>query len=192
MTTAASEDTGAEKFELELYKILKSESSTYLDKLQALWLQKFILVGAVIAFLVTNREMLSGEGYGIMVAAAIFTIPVLAALLDAKILEFSLYARSISRFIDSHFVTLPTVTQWERVLWGLEGAPEDLKIARVRHLMTVLVAIVPTIAIWLLASIALGQLTGQGSMWRSLGMVGGVPYALVTWLSWRIMWAGTR
>lgn len=192
MTTVGSEDTSAEKFELELYKILKIESANYFDKLQALWLQKFVLVGAMIAFLVTSHDKLSVGGHSTIVSVAILAIPVLSALLDAKILEFSLHARAISRFISSHFLTPSTVTQWEKVLWGLEGAPEDLTIAHLRHLTTTLVTIVPTMVIWLLASTALAQLTGQGAVWFSLGMLGCVVYAFVTWLSWRIMWAGTR
>ena len=185
-------DTSAEKFDLELYKILKTESASYFDKLQALWLQKFILVGAVIAFLVTNHDKLKVEGSNIIMSAAIFAVPVLSALLDAKILEFSLYARSISRFIGTYFLMPPTLTKWERILWGLEGLPEDRNIAHVRHLTTALVTVVPTMVIWLLASIAISQTTGQRAIWLSLGFLGCAIYALVTWLSWRLIWAGTR
>lgn len=192
MTAGTSDDTTAETFGLELYKILKNESATYFDKLQALWVQKFILVGAMIAFLLTNHDKLSLQNRNTVVCGAVLAIPVLAALLDAKILEFSLYARSISRFIGSHFPTPPVLLQWERVLWGLEGPPEDLKIAHVRHLTTTLVTVVPTMAIWLLASVALGQLTGRNTVWISLGGLGCVVYGLITWLSWKLTWVGTR
>jgi hypothetical protein len=192
MTTVASGDTSAEKFELELYKLLKQESASYFDKLQALWLQKFILLGAMIAFLVTHHEKLSLAGHSIIVSLAILAIPVLSALLDAKILEFSLHARAISRFISSHFLAPPTLPQWEGVLWGREGLSEDLKIAHLRHLATTLTTIVPTMVIWLLASIVLAQLTGKDAMWLSLGGLGCFAYALITWLSWRVMWAGAH
>ena len=40
---------------VELYKSLRSEASIYIEKVPALWLQKFILVGALLAFLLSGR-----------------------------------------------------------------------------------------------------------------------------------------
>jgi hypothetical protein len=192
MITAASEGDSADKFELELYKILKSESASYFEKLQAIWLQKFVLVGGLIAFLVTQHDKLPLEGDTLIISAAVLAVPVLSALLDAKILEFSLHTRAISRFIESHFLMPSTLSSWERVLWGIEELSDDHKIVYLRSLTTTLVTIVPTMIIWLLASITLVQLTGLGILWLALGVLGCLTYALITWMSWRVLWRGAQ
>src|SRR5262245_26191885 len=118
-TTESAESAGKDPSELELYKILKNESASYFDKLQALWLQKFILMGGLIAFVITSQDKFAPTTKGIIVGAAIVSVPVLAALLDAKILEFSLHVRAISHFIEDHFGEPKTLSLWESTLWGV-------------------------------------------------------------------------
>jgi hypothetical protein len=43
-----------ENLKVELYKTLRKESSTYIDKIPALWLQKFVLIGLMLALLLTR------------------------------------------------------------------------------------------------------------------------------------------
>jgi hypothetical protein len=47
---------GDEQLRLELYKALIEESRAHREKVSALWLQKFALLGAMIAFLVTQYQ----------------------------------------------------------------------------------------------------------------------------------------
>jgi hypothetical protein len=42
---------------IELYKNLKQESAAYIEKVPAVWLQKFILIGGIIAFIFTEKNV---------------------------------------------------------------------------------------------------------------------------------------
>src|SRR5262245_30908658 len=55
MSDPSTEDP-AQDYTLELYKSLRSESAMYIKEVPAIWLQKFILAGAMIAFLLTQHE----------------------------------------------------------------------------------------------------------------------------------------
>ena len=182
----------SQEFDLELYKLLKAESSNYFDKLQAIWLQKFVLVGAVIAFLVTAQEKLPQFGHSLVVPAAALAIPVLSALLDAKIMEFGVHARAISRFIGSHYRDVDSVVSWEAALWGSGASAVDLALVRARSLTTVLTAVIPTMVVFLLSAVVLGAVTGRNVLWLSLGLATCLLYAGVTWLLWKLVWNESR
>src|SRR5437762_14286366 len=99
--TPAETDSANGELRLELYRHLKGEASTYIQEIPKIWLQKFVLIGAVIAFIFTNQNMLSAGSY--LTALGVAVIPLLALLLDATILEFGLHSRLISRFVADTF-----------------------------------------------------------------------------------------
>jgi len=181
-----------EQLDLELYKLLKAESSGYFDKLQAIWLQKFVLVGAVIAFLATTEAKLPQLGQGLIVPAAALAIPVLSALLDAKIMEFGLHARSISRFISIHYSGVRNLVSWEMALWGTASSEVDRTLARIRSVATVLMAVIPTMVVFLLSAAVLGAATNRNALCLSLGFGACLFYAIVTWLLWNLVWNECR
>ncbi len=189
-----SDDAAAspDKIDFELYKLLKSESANYFDKLQAIWLQKFVLVGAVLAFLVTHYDKLPEAGQPLVIHAAVLAVPILSALLDAKILEFSLHTRAISRFIATRLASVDVrsdvLVEWESTAWGTAGSTEEKRLVGLRSLVTALTAVVPTMLITMLAAIALGQLTQRQELWWSLGIGACVAYAAILALSLRLMW----
>ena len=148
--------------ELELYKSLRAEASSYIEKVPGLWLQKFLLVGAVVAFLVTEPMTNVAGSEAILGVAAVGVIPVLAMLLDAKMLEYALHARAISRFIAEHFADHPTVAAWERALWGEEASAPIIRLARARSAATWLATALPTVVIQLAAGLVIERLLGNG------------------------------
>lgn len=86
----AAEGKPSATYRLELYKSLRHEATRYVEKVPALWIQKFLLVGAVIAFLFANSDRLEDLSAGReLLVAAVATIPILSLLLDAKILSTS-------------------------------------------------------------------------------------------------------
>src|SRR5229473_3463422 len=87
--------------QIELYKSLKQESASYIEKVPALWLQKFVLIGAIVAFIFTEKNF--PQENLTMITLGVIAIPALALLLDAKILEYGLHARLISRFVSDTF-----------------------------------------------------------------------------------------
>lgn len=147
--------------QLELYKSLRAELVSYVEKVPALWLQKFILVGGVIAFIVTNRGPLRGSNE--LLIAAIVTIPILSVLLDAKIGEYGLHARAISAFIRTHFADSPGVAKWESTLWGDGGDADVLSLVKLRSLITVVVTVVPTTVLIVVSGMAIDDVLSRGS-----------------------------
>jgi cation transporter-like permease len=175
---------------LELYKSLRSEVVGYVEKVPALWLQKFALVGAVIAFIVANRGELLGSGK--LLIAAILAIPVLAVLLDAKIGEYGLHARSISRFIHSNFRD-SVVAEWESTLWGDQGDSEIISIVRLRSLMTAVVTAIPTIILIIVAGLAVDEVRASGApTFTFISIAAAIAYTLGGILTWRVVWPSRR
>ena len=110
---------------VELYKSLRAEVASYVEKVPGLWLQKLTLCGGMIAFLITKHtELSAGMIKGrVLVGAAVLAVPVLAVLIDAKILEYGLHARAVSRFIRQHVEPASAAAKWEEYLWGDAATP---------------------------------------------------------------------
>lgn len=179
----------ADGFTLELYKSLRAEANMYVEKVPGLWLQKFILIGAVIAFLVGKHEDLAKVSPGnTLLIAAIISVPILAILLDAKILEYGLHARAISRFIRANFPEPSILARWEASLWGDEGEQEITELVRVRRLTTVVVTVAPTAVLIVLSGLVIGEIRNRYILWMSLAGSGATIYLAVTWYVWRKVW----
>lgn len=182
-------------FRLELYKSLRSEVILSLEKIPGLWLQKFVLVGAVIAFLITQPAALSEASRTVvlpatttLLAIAVIAIPVLAALLDAKILEYSLHARVVSRFIETHFTAPAVLGSWETHLWGDRGPRETVALVRLRSLTTVIVTAAPTAVLIVLSCMLAGELLQQRRLWTILAIGVSLFYLAATAYVWRRIW----
>lgn len=175
---------------VELYKSLRAEEASYLEKVPALWLQKFTLVGAMIAFVLTKYRDLTPVGTqgGALLIAAVCAIPVLAILLDAKILEYGLHARAISRFVHRHTETGSVEASWEAFLWGDKGDARDLALVRLRSAMTVIVTAVPTSLIIILAGCIVGSISPY--WWQSVaaGSATAIVYIAGTVVCARQVW----
>lgn len=175
---------------LELYKSLRAEVVGYVEKVPALWLQKFALVGAVIAFILANRGELVGSGR--LLIAAILAIPVLAVLLDAKIGEYGLHARSVSRFIHGSFKD-SVVSEWESTLWGDQGDSETISLVKLRSLMTAVVTATPTIILIIVAGLAVDEVRASESpTFTYISIAGALAYILGGILMWRAVWPSRR
>jgi hypothetical protein len=137
----------AESLDLELYKALRAEASAYIEKVPALWMQKLLLAGAVVAFMLTKpaSTVLASEKY--LGVTAIGIIPIVAILVDAKMLEYALHARAISRFVIERFSDHETIVAWERAMWGEAASDVIKRLTRARSGMTWLATVGPTILI---------------------------------------------
>lgn len=183
-----------EDFRLELYKSLRGEIVGYIEKVPAIWLQKFTLVGAVIAFLLTRRESFANATFDTapeLMSAAVLSIPILAILLDAKAIEYSLHARAISRFIEKNFDKSPIVAEWESTLWGDRGDPSITSLVTMRSRMTGLVTSTPTIVTIGLAARALYALDGAKTYLLVL-LVISLIYFLGGVYIWKLIWPKRR
>ena len=172
---------------IELYKLLKAESGNYFDKLQSIWLQKFVLVGTVMAFLATVQEKLPSYGESIVAPAVAFAVPLLATLLDIKILEFSLHARLISRYIGQRYASAQDLAMWEAALWGRSDDKITRALSQGRSLATVLTAVVPTIALILLSSLSLGAILHSPWLFVWLGVAASLAYAAAAYALWNLV-----
>lgn len=172
---------------MELYKHLKGESSIFIQEIPKVWLQKFVLIGGILFFILTNQDI--PEVGSSLIAFGVVAIPVLALLLDAKILEFGLHSRLISRFLSDTFQDDAAVKGWEELLWGLKGPRPDLWIARIRSFTTVIVAVVPTCVIIILCSAILDRAYPMKT--PVYVIVGGsicLVYLLFSAYIWRLVW----
>ena len=172
---------------IELYKNLKQESAAYIEKVPAVWLQKFILIGGIIAFIFTEKNV-PRENLD-LITLGVVAIPALALLLDAKILEYGLHARLISRFISDTFRYDGTLSGWEELFWGISGPSKDLVLARIRSLTTVVVVVLPTCVVIILSAAVVGRLHGQFSLFVTIGgLICGI-YILLSVFLWNLIWA---
>lgn len=107
--------------EFELYKNLKEEFKEYSLHLQSVWKFKFLTMGAIISFLITNQKIMDlikgSEEYFIW---SLLVLPLLSFFLDLKILEISLHLRQISEFIIKEFSSFQKVKRWEELAWSDE------------------------------------------------------------------------
>lgn len=189
--TQEKADDSVSDLHLELYKHLKGESSTYIQEIPKIWVQKFILIGAVIAFIFTNQSVPQTGSY--LAALGVTAIPVLALLLDAKILEFGLHSRLISRFVSETFRNDSVLARWEDLFWGLKGPSQDLRLARFRSLTTVIIVVVPTCVLIMLAAAVLDKLyAAHFPLCTTVGASVCVVYLLVAVYSWNLIWAGRK
>lgn len=176
---------------VELYRRLSAEAGSYLAKIPGIWLQKFILTGAMLAFLLTQHEQLDASSTGIssdlVYDLALGAIAVLAVLIDAKILEYSLHARVISRFIAEHLSDPPVLGEWEQTLWGEAGPARERRLVRLRSLTTVLVTTAPTVLVIILVGGAIGA-RRQSWVFPAVAAVGCLVYLLVTLVTWKLVW----
>lgn len=172
---------------VELYKHLKGESSTYIQEIPKIWLQKFVLTGAVIAFVLTNQNLPQAASH--LIALGVAAIPVLALLLDAKILEFGLHSRLISRFVSDTFRNDPAVAGWEELFWGIKGPKGDLWLARVRSFTTVIIVVVPTCVLIILSAAVLDRLyVTEFPVFLSVAAGVCLGYLLFSLYVWKLIW----
>jgi hypothetical protein len=122
---------------------------------------------------------------------ALLAIPLLACLLDAKIMEYGLHARVISRFIEDEFASPSIVARWERTLWGFSDLRFQRTAVKVRSLTTVLVTVIPTLLIIAMDTVLI-YVRRRGGWILLAGVVICLIYVVVTALVVRIVWPTHR
>lgn len=181
----------SEELTVELYKSLRAECAGYIEKIPGLWLQKFVLIGGVIAFILTNHsniDKLSTDYPKLLIVVAISVVPILAILVDARTLEYGLHARAISLFIEQHFDSPEVLALWERTLWTTRGPWLTVVL---RSMISVLITIVPTIGIGVLSALTIGAVLNRPSLGATLAMIFGGTYVLLTVLMGIAIWRQT-
>ena len=137
----------------DLYKALLDESKMYREKVSAIWLQKFTVLGAIVVFAAARSEVIASNPG--LIAAALLSLPLIALLLDIKLGEFGIHANIIDHFIIRHFPEPPVLGEWERTKWGLiSNSDERFSLVRLRSILTVAVTVIPTCVISALSVLA--------------------------------------
>jgi len=159
----------------DLYKSLVDESKTYREKVSTIWLQKFTMLGAIIAFAATQRDS-AGQNH-LLVGAAILSLPLVAILLDVKLGEFGVHARIIDDFIIRNYPDPPILGEWERTKWGItDELGPDRMLVRYRSVATVAVTVIPTCIIAVLSALAATPyLSGQAKPWLPIAAIAFCP-----------------
>lgn len=176
--------------DLELYKALKAESTGCFEKIQAVWLQKFTLVGAVIAFMAVNKLVeLETLAFGPVALVGVALVPILAVILDIKVAEYSLQARAISRFIVREFPDAAKLAAWEQTMWSDPDA-QDAAITRTRSLLTVVAAAIPTLLLIVASAVIFWPAYGFAAVWVG-GLAATAYVASVLGSAWLIFGVGS-
>lgn len=148
----------------DLYKSLLEESKLYREKVSTIWLQKFTLLGAIIAFAATKGSWLvTGKNSSQLIVAAILSLPVIAVLLDIKLGEFGIHANVIDHFLKRHYREPDVLAEWQSTNWGVGKDTVDQKLVRIRSILTVAVTIIPTCIIAILSGLVIENLPGWTS-----------------------------
>jgi hypothetical protein len=166
----------------DLYNSLVDESKTYREKVSTIWLQKFTMLGAIIAFAATRTETASKNPD--LIAAAVLSLPLIAILLDVKLAEFGIHARVIDDFIIENFPDPPVLSAWELTKWGAPGTL-DRGLVLCRSIATVAVTAIPTCVIAILSVLAAKPYLGAPLYhWLHLAEIGFcVVYILLSFVS---------
>lgn len=93
----------------ELYKSLRGEVNVWVSQIPHLWLQKLVLVGAAVAWIIAGEGGLGGWADALGVAW--IAVPLLAIAIDLKILSYALQGRMASAFLAEH--SDEVTKQWE-------------------------------------------------------------------------------
>lgn len=153
-------DKSAE-LELELYKSLRAECASTLAAIPGLWLQKFALIGATLGFVFAGNV----EPANVLVKQlGLLLVPTLSVLIDCRVLEHTLHARSISQFIEREYQSPHVIAAWETALWNLG----ERSYGSIRTVISSVVTAVPTAGLFVLVSAAM-----QHPLW---GTISGVVY----------------
>jgi hypothetical protein len=188
---AGSASQDHEDLKVELYKCLRTEASGYLDKIPALWLQKFVLIGLMLAFLLTRQSDLNfiGKTGGAESSfdIALVAVAILACFLDAKILEYALHARAISAFIEQEFADTGALPRWERTLWGYSSDKFIRRTVRIRSVTTVFVTALPTVLVIILVSIVI-YIRREAMIVLIIGLLISFAYIICALAIWPRLW----
>ncbi len=185
-----SSESGSDAYDLELYKSLRHEAASYLEKIPAVWIQKLIFAGAILAFVVSKpveAPALAERADDFMIAAFV-CVPLLAMLLDVKIFEYSIHARTISRFIAVEFEHIPRVVAWESTLWAEGSDPHLTDLARYRSIATVAVTLLSTAAVIVLSGVVIGDLTDRMGPVVAFAVFAAVAYVAIGMWSVVVVW----
>lgn len=113
-------------FKLESYKELRSEFKQYQFLTQKLWTYKFAVIGAVISIAVFNDKIIDNtqiaditQNLGITIPfLGILILPLLALMIDFKLLQIVLHIKRNSDFIAENFKDVPIIEAWETEYWS--------------------------------------------------------------------------
>jgi hypothetical protein len=105
---------------IEHFKALKEEHRQYLFHVQQLWLFKLSTLGAVIATAIFNNKIIevSGLEKQTIIAWGLISMPLLAFIIDLKVLEVGLHVKLISQHLKEKFSDSPEIHDWETKLWS--------------------------------------------------------------------------
>jgi hypothetical protein len=111
-------------------------------------------------------------------------------------IEYTLHARAISRFLAENYPAPRVLAEWEAALWGDKGTstpspmarfhPADL--ARFRSAVSVLVTVVPTAALTYLSGIVLSEISDWTKLCMSVAVIVSLLYIVSAVAAWSYIW----
>ncbi len=94
---------------------MKEEYMSFLAYVENLWKLKLLAIGAVVSFALLNNSI-PVAGINIVVAG-LLVIPILAFVIDLKILETALHLKNISLYLENNLSEVTIAKNWETQNW---------------------------------------------------------------------------
>lgn len=130
-------------------KLQADYSSQVLERLPALWWQKFTVVGATVAFILGKDLWLSNQN---LILLAAVSLPLIACLIDLKSAEYAVNSRMIADHVAENDALWPNHAAWYRRAW-------DGNEAKARTAITVTGTVAPTMGVAVACAVICSQAT---------------------------------
>lgn len=107
-----------EEINIELYKSLKDEYKQFSFYVQTLTMMKFIAIASIISFYIVDLDAFNLQSENLeLISVGILMIPIVCFFLDLKILEMTLFLRSVSKFLAEKYKKT-YIQEWENYVWS--------------------------------------------------------------------------
>ena len=114
-----------DEFRIEHYKSMREEYMQLMLYFSRLWNFKLSTIGAVIAVSIFNEKILGTESSGIspdidaafIISVGLLTLPVVAFLIDLKVVEIGMQVKRISDHLKNNFRDIEEISEWENTFW---------------------------------------------------------------------------
>jgi len=166
------------EFRLEHYKTMREEYMNLILYIQRLWNYKLSTLGAVIAISILNEKLIEIEKINtgvdidatLIISIGLLILPVLAFLIDLKIVEMGFQVKLISTHLKEKFADVAEITEWESKLW------RNNSLATTRTWLSLVLYVGASMVILFLSFFTVGIL--QPTWTRVLWIVGSILAAL--------------
>ena len=165
-------------FRIEHYKSMREEYLQLMLYIQKLWNYKLSTLGAVTVISIFNEKLIGFEKINtdvalnptLIISIGLLMLPILAFLIDLKIVEIGMQIKLISNHLLKKFSDIEEISEWERNLW-----PNN-SIASIRSTLSLILYVGASLVILVLSFLTVYILQPT---WRIALLISGIVLILL-------------